>query len=116
MANPRLIQGRRESALRDHLRMVAKRHALNLTDLIEDQMRLTIEELRVTTPKDTGAAAGVEWGKKRNMHKSHPGWGMRIGNEPGDTGWQIMSNNPQHWAITNPMWVPIFVKLITSIQ
>jgi hypothetical protein len=93
--------------LRDALIDVAKKYDTALKMVMQEQVDLTIDELRITTPKDTGAAAGTEQGNKRSMYKSHPGWGMKIGNAPGNTGWQLyQGNDTRRWGIINPMWEP----------
>lgn len=99
----------RRSRLADELRKAAKRHQMRLRDLIDTQIEATIAELRKITPKDTGAGAGMPTGHL--VYKTHPGYGMNIGNERGDTGWQPYSNHPDHWAIINPMWEP-YLKIV----
>lgn len=92
-------------SLRDLLIDVRKKYDLNLRELLQEQIDLTIDDLRVNTPKDTGAAAGTEQGSKRPMYKKHPGWGRKIGNAVGDTGWQEGEKTTvNHWAIISPMW------------
>lgn len=93
--------------LRDALIDVAKKYDSSLKDVMQEQVDLTIDELRITTPKDTGAGAGTEQGARRAMYKSHPGYGKKIGNNPGDTGWQLYKgNDTRRWGIINPMWEP----------
>lgn len=97
----------RSSTLRNALRAVAKKYDVALQEVVRVQMEITIDDLRSTTPVDTGAGAGTINGAKRDMYFSHPGYGMHIGNNPGDTGWQMeKENDVRRWAITNPMWVP----------
>jgi hypothetical protein len=93
--------------LRDALLDVAKKYDTALKDVMQEQVDLTIDELRITTPKDTGAGAGTEQGSKRPIYKSHPGYGKHIGNNPGDTGWQLFKGaDTRRWGIINPMWEP----------
>lgn len=94
-------------SLRDLLLEAAKKHDLRLRELLQEQIDLTIDDLRVNTPKDTGAAAGTTQGARRPIYKRHPGFGMKIGNAVGDTGWQEgAKTSVRHWAIVNPMWDP----------
>lgn len=103
---PRLIGGGTAGTLRDALREVAKRRGEAIADVIERELALTVKELQQLTPKDTGAAAGTTAGSRRPIYKSHPGYGMKIGNDQGDSGWQVYNNrDTRYWAITNPMWV-----------
>jgi hypothetical protein len=97
----------RSRTLRDALIAVAKKYDTALQQVVSEQIEKTIDDLRKHTPIDTGAGAGTTQGAKRNMYKSHPGFGMHIGNNPGDTGWQVeKENDVRRWAIVNPMWVP----------
>jgi len=97
----------RRSRMRDALLKVAKKHDKYLKQVITEQIDLTIDELRIETPKATGAAAGTTQGARKPMYRSHPGFGRTIGNAPGDTGWQpYEADNGKHWAIINPMWQP----------
>lgn len=93
--------------LRDALIAVANKYDTALQTVVTEQVDLTIDDLRINTPKDTGAGAGTIQGSKRSIYKSHPGFGMPIGNNPGDTGWQVTKGNDvRRWGIVNPMWVP----------
>jgi hypothetical protein len=98
--------------LRDALIDVRNKYDLNLQELVSDQVDKTIDDLRVMTPKDTGAGAGTTQGARRNMYKSHPGWGRNIGNNEGDTGWQPFKlMDTRRWGIINPMWEPYLRKV-----
>lgn len=99
----------RRGRIHEALKKAAERHGMRLRKMIDIQMEATIDELRKITPRDTGAAAGFPTGIA--MYKLHPGYGMSIGNERGDTGWQPRSNHPNHWAIVNPMWEP-YLKVV----
>jgi hypothetical protein len=103
MANARVV--RPEIGLRDALRKIAKKHELRLVDVITNQLLLTVQDLKDNTPVDTGAGAGDPVRARRAIYKSHPGFGRKIGNEVGDTGWQLSEKvTASHWAVVSPMW------------
>jgi hypothetical protein len=62
------------------------------------------------TPRDTGAAAGIEG--DRPLYNSHPAskMGLTIGNEEGQSGWQVVFTQGRgsnaKYALKNPMWKP----------
>jgi len=89
------------------IRSVAERRSEKIMEAANRELMAMVEELRATTPKDTGAAAGTTVGAKRSLYPSHPAsrQGLSIGNEPGDSGWQIYkSGDLKKIAIINPMW------------
>jgi len=83
---------------------VKQTHKLRIVDILADIGTEAVDTLRKLTPKDTGAAAGAPTGKP--MRASHPGRAYaKIGNDPGDTGWQLYhARNSLKFAIINPMW------------
>jgi hypothetical protein len=96
-----------QGSLRDALRAVAKKYDTALQEVLTEQIDRTIDDLRRLTPIDTGAGAGTDLVAHRPMYKKHPGYGMHIGNAPGDTGWQpYKGKDVRRWGIINPMWVP----------
>jgi hypothetical protein len=75
------------------------------------EIEIIIKGLIDTTPIDTGAAAGVTsnsvGSKKRNMYAGHAAGNADIGNNPGDTGWQLevkQTSKMLKMSIVNPQW------------
>lgn len=93
----------------DAIHAIKKKHEFRIRDILDDIGNETVAHLQAITPKDTGAAAGTTLGAKRVMYKWHPAFkmGLPIGNEPGDSGWQMThTKNSNKFAIINPMWDP----------
>ncbi len=75
------------------------------------EINIIIKGLIDTTPIDTGAAAGVTSNsvghQKRNLYPTHKAGSNDIGNNPGDTGWQLEVEQKMQSlkiAIVNPQW------------
>lgn len=105
----------RRSRINTALKAVAKKHDMLLRQVIQEQMDLLIDDLRVLTPIDTGAGAGTTQGAKRDLYKSHPAFKMKlpIGNFEGASGWQPYSKvTGKHWAVINPMWDAGYLKAL----
>lgn len=87
------------------VRLAMEARGQKMREVLEDIGNETVAHLRAITPKDTGAAAGTTQGANRPIYKSHPGYRMGIGNEPGDTGWQLKwVNTASKFTIHTPMW------------
>lgn len=96
----------------DWVKQIGKREEIRLSRVMQDIGEDTVVWLREVTPKDTGAAAGTTVGARRPIYKAHPGYRLRIGNAPGDTGWQLKStNNSRRFAIFTPMWEAYLKKV-----
>ena len=97
----------RRGELRDRLIALGKKHEQRLAVVLEHQIDMLIDDLRIITPKDTGAAAGTTQGARRDLYKAHPAFkmGLPIGTYEGASGWQpFKADNGRHWAVINPMW------------
>lgn len=75
------------------------------------ELRLILKDLKVDSPIYTGASTGVPGPfATRARQPSHPAHGMTIGNNIGDSGWQIVYRKINQYAeqvaLVNPMWQP----------
>jgi hypothetical protein len=75
------------------------------------EMEIMLKQLIDTTPIDTGAAAGVTsnsvGSQKRSYYSGHKAQPANIGNNPGDTGWQLEKEGEGKklkLSIVNPQW------------
>lgn len=72
------------------------------------QVRDTLAE---EGPAYTGASSGREDRGQFPIKPSHPAYGLNIGNDPGDSGWQL-GQSPRRKGelvrvyLKNPMWKP----------
>ena len=86
-------------------------------EYLDKELSLILEDVAENGPAWTGASAGRE-GRARFegfWPKGHPASGMRVGNEPGDSGWQKLPPKLEGKAVTmalaNPMW-EIYLKAV----
>ena len=99
----------RRQAFINAVRAIKEKHEKRVTDILREIGNEAVATLRELTPKDTGAAAGTKSGAKRELYASHPArkLGLNIGNEVGDSGWQMKWVRTSHkFVITTPMWEP----------
>ena len=89
-------------------RMAAR--AKMVLEYLDNELGLILDDVAENGPAWTGASAGRE-GRARFegfWPKGHPASGMRIGNEPGDSGWQklppTLEGQRISLALANPMW------------
>jgi hypothetical protein len=86
-------------------KFLAVKHKKRLGLQAHREMRRIQEDIKKLQPKDTGASAGDTSGAKRDIYSSHPAFGLTIGNEIGDSGWQIDQNESAGTIkLRNPMW------------
>lgn len=69
------------------------------------------DKLATEGPAYTGASSGREERGMFPIKPSHPAYGLNIGNEPGDSGWQLgqtprRKGEPVRVYLKNPMWKP----------
>ena len=69
------------------------------------------DTLAAEGPAYTGASAGREDRGRFPVTPRHPAYGMNIGNDPGDSGWQLgqtprRKGEPVRVYLKNPMWKP----------
>lgn len=99
--------------LTDFLKTIVKKQKQSLTVLWRRKMNVLIQRLADGTPAYTGAAAGItKHAKVDEIPSWHPAYGMTIGNDPGETGWQLLSQTNTKgfsYHIINPMWAPYLV-------
>jgi hypothetical protein len=95
------------------LQAVADHYEEQIEAAYVKEMEILLNDIIQHTPIATGAAAGVEYNLVGQAHvkltNSHPAYGLDIGNEPGDSGWQLhveQSKSKLVMSITNPMWEP----------
>lgn len=90
-----------KARLEDRARVVKKGKA----EYYEKKMHELVRNLRDATPRFTGAASGDP--TDIVVPKWHPAYGKIIGNEPGDTGWQLRvatRGSQVVFQVINPMW------------
>lgn len=101
------------SEIESFLRNIVKKQKQSLPVLWRRKLTVLIRNLAAGTPAYTGAAAGTRMNAKVNeIPKWHPAYGMTIGNDPGDTGWQLFETKTDKgttFAIYNPMWIHYLV-------
>lgn len=88
---------------------IAKAHKKRFIDKYRQRIMALLRELAAATPVDTGAAKGDDTGHKRDIYPSHPAFGMTIGNNIGDSGWQVEEVSDSNgdlvrFRILNPMY------------
>jgi alpha-glucuronidase len=91
----------------DFVKQIAVRSKKKFTTIYRRKIDALLFKLIAVTPRHTGAAAGEATGTP--MPPSHPAFGMTIGNDEGDSGWQLREvTEGKHtvWVIVNPMWLP----------
>jgi hypothetical protein len=102
------------------LRGIVKKQNQSLPTLWRRKLSVLIAQLAAGTPAYTGAAAGTQRNAKVDeIPKWHPAYGMTIGNDPGDSGWQletVQTDKGTTFYIMNPMWLKylVYVNAIGS--
>lgn len=88
-----------------YIQSLPRKHKMRLRDKLRDEAYIIVAALAGVTPRKTGAAAGRATGVP--MTPKHPGYAMAIGNDPGDTGWQVRYyDHSDKITIGTPMWKP----------
>jgi hypothetical protein len=91
-----------------HILEVSRKQKKRLEIVWARKLKKLVAELAEATPAYTGAAAGITGNAKVDgIPAWHPAYGMTIGNQPGDTGWQLKQverDGRTLFQITNPMW------------
>ena len=86
--------------------------ANQVLEYLYHELGLIMEDVAENGPAWTGASAGRPDRARFPGYfpKNHPASGMRIGNEPGDSGWQMLPPELHRTlvslALANPMWEP----------
>lgn len=103
--------GSRRKSFDEYVKTFAKRYKIAYKKVYTKEMGVVLDDVIQHTPIDTGASAGVldnEVGsEKRAIYKGHVAFGQNIGNEPGDSGWQMVekeTNDGFKLSIVNPQW------------
>lgn len=96
-----------------HIMEVNKRYKKRLEYVWRVKINKLLKQLAEESPAYTGASAGTTQNAKVDtIPKWHPAYGGNIGNNPGDTGWQlkeVQTKGRTLFQIVNPMWTKYLV-------
>lgn len=100
-----------EDSLADRVFAAIKQRKVELLIRVQKELAVLQQDLIDTGPVETGAAVGSTERAVREQRPGDKSYGFKIGNDPGDSGWQLTGIN--EWdedfkviemGIANPMW------------
>ncbi len=110
--------GRGRSRFESWLSNRAAEHAQTRLQAMREELQLILEYVAENGPNWTGASAGRTNAGSIPVPKWHPAYGLSLGNERGESGWQIAETARRNgsqvsMSLVNPMWNP-YLKIVEA--
>ena len=112
-------------AFHTYIQQLAEKHKTGIRTQLRNEAEKLVARLAMTTPVDTGAASGrsdrprtgLGGGPSTPITPKHPAYGMTIGNQPFNSGWQIrFSNTSDTGTITVSIVSPLWEKYVHYLE